>query len=150
MLGQSSKHGFPVLKVATRSPTFCLATSIQVVGYPLHFRGRWARSHSTTTTNIRVGRRYDNQNTGQREDDEVVQLNIRDVSASVTRPVKELKGFQRIALKPGEKRRVEFVLGPEHLGFYNRELRFVVEPGEFKIMVGANSQDVIETSLIVK
>ncbi|HEY8224969.1 MAG TPA: fibronectin type III-like domain-contianing protein, partial [Pyrinomonadaceae bacterium] len=61
-----------------------------------------------------------------------------------------LKGFQRVALKPGEKRRVEFVLGPEHLGFYNRDLRFVVEPGEFKIMVGANSEDVIETSLTVQ
>jgi beta-glucosidase len=92
----------------------------------------------------------DVENTGQRAGDEVVQLYIRDVAASVTRPVKELKGFQRIALKAGEKRRVEFVLGPEHLGFYNRELRFVVEPGEFKIMVGANSGDVVETSLIVK
>ncbi|HEX7295938.1 MAG TPA: glycoside hydrolase family 3 N-terminal domain-containing protein [Pyrinomonadaceae bacterium] len=98
----------------------------------------------------RVTVSVDVENTGQRAGDEVVQLYIRDVAASVTRPVKELKGFQRIALQPGAKRRVEFVLGPEHFGFYNRDLKFVVEPGEFKIMVGANSQDVIETSLIVQ
>jgi len=92
----------------------------------------------------------DIENTGQRAGDEVVQLYIRDVAASVTRPVMELRGFQRIALQPGAKRRVEFVLGSEQLGFYNRDLKFVVEPGEFKIMVGANSQDVTETSLIVQ
>jgi len=70
-----------------------------------------------------------------------VQLYIRDVAASVTRPVKELKGFERITLRPGERRRVEFSLTPEHLGFYNREMRFVVEPGEFKVMVGTSSAD---------
>ena len=98
----------------------------------------------------RVTVTVDVENTGQRAGDEVVQLYIRDVASSVTRPVMELKGFQRIALQPGAKRHIEFVLGPEHLGFYNRDLKFVVEPGEFKIMVGANSQDVIETSLIVQ
>ncbi len=85
------------------------------------------------------------ENTGKRVGDEVVQLYIRDVAASVTRPVKELKGFQRITLQPGERRRVQFSLGPEHLGFYNRAMRFAVEPGEFKVMVGPNSQDVLET-----
>jgi beta-glucosidase len=84
------------------------------------------------------------ENTGRRAGDEVVQLYIRDPVATMTRPVKELKGFQRIPLQPGEKRRVEFVLGPEHLGFWNREMRYVVEPGEFRVMVGANSVDVIE------
>ena len=67
----------------------------------------------------------------------------------MTRPVKELKGFQRISLQPGEKRRVEFTLGPESLGFYNREMKFVVEPGEFKVMVGSSSEDVIEKSFAV-
>jgi beta-glucosidase len=80
-------------------------------------------------------------NTGKRAGDEVVQLYIRDVAASVTRPVKELKGFERISLRPGESRRVEFTLGPQHLGFYNREMRFVVEPGEFKVFVGNSSDD---------
>lgn len=89
------------------------------------------------------------ENTGRRAGDEVVQLYIRDVVASMTRPVKELKGFQRVTLQPGEKRRVEFVLGAEHLGFWNREMRYVVEPGEFRVMVGANSADVIEAKFDV-
>jgi beta-glucosidase len=80
-------------------------------------------------------------NTGKRTGDEVVQLYIRDVAASVTRPVRELKGFQRVTLRPGEKRMVEFTLTPALLGFYNREMRFVVEPGEFKVMVGSSSAD---------
>jgi beta-glucosidase len=89
------------------------------------------------------------ENTGRRAGDEVVQLYIRDLVATMTRPVKELKGFQRISLQSGEKRRVEFVLGPEHLGFWNREMRYVVEPGEFRVMVGANSVDVLEAKLDV-
>jgi beta-glucosidase len=89
------------------------------------------------------------ENIGQRTGDEVVQLYIRDVVASVTRPVRELKGFQRITLRPGEKRRVAFTLGPEHLGFYNRQMRFVVEPGEFRVFVGTSSVDGLEASLEV-
>jgi beta-glucosidase len=67
----------------------------------------------------------------------------------MTRPVKELKGFQRVALQAGEKRHVEFVLTSEHLGFWNRDMRFVVEPGQFKVMVGPNSEDLIETKFEV-
>jgi beta-glucosidase len=91
----------------------------------------------------------DLENVGQRVGDEVAQLYIRDVAASVTRPVKELKGFQRITLRPGEKKRIEFTLGPEQLGFYDRSMKFVVEPGEFKIMVGSSSEDLIEAKLEV-
>ena len=89
------------------------------------------------------------ENTGRRAGDEVVQLYIRDPVASMTRPVKELKGFQRVSLQPGEKRRVEFVLGSEHLGFWNREMRYVVEPGEFRVMVGSSSEDVTEAKFEV-
>ena len=89
------------------------------------------------------------ENEGQRAGDEVVQLYVRDVSASVTRPVKELKGFQRLTLQPGEKKRVEFTLGPEQLGLYDRNMKFVVEPGEFRVMVGPNSEDLIESKLDV-
>ncbi len=89
------------------------------------------------------------ENVGARVGDEVVQLYIRDPVATMTRPVKELKGFQRVTLKPSEKRRVEFVLGHEHLGFWNREMRYVVEPGEFRVMVGSNSADVIEAKFEV-
>ncbi len=90
------------------------------------------------------------ENVGPRAGDEVVQLYIRDVYASVTRPVKELKGFQRVTLQPGEKKRVEFKLTSGELGFYNREMKFVVEPGEFRVMVGPNSAELIESKFEVE
>jgi beta-glucosidase len=83
-------------------------------------------------------------NTGGRDGEEIVQLYIQDEVASVTRPVKELKGFQRVALKTGEKKAVEFIVKPEHLEFYNREMKRVVEPGWFKVMVGGNSVEVLQ------
>ena len=86
----------------------------------------------------------DIENVGQRAGDEVVQLYLRDVVASVTRPVKELKGFQRVTLQPGQRTQVRFQLGAKELGFHNRQMKFVVEPGEFKVMVGPNSAEVIE------
>ena len=89
------------------------------------------------------------ENTGTRAGDEVVQLYLRDPVASIARPVKELKGFQRVTLQPGEKKRVEFTIGRNQLAFWNREMRFVVEPGEFVVMVGSNSQDVIEAKFEV-
>lgn len=89
------------------------------------------------------------ENAGTRAGDEVVQLYIRDVVASMSRPVKELKGFQRVTLQPGQKRRVEFTLSHDQLAFWNREVRFVVEPGEFRVMVGSNSRDVIEAKFEV-
>ena len=92
----------------------------------------------------------DLENVGQRAGDEVVQLYIRDMAASVTRPVKELKGFQRITLQPGDKKRVEFKLTSLELGFYNREMRFVVEPGAVKVMVGASSQNLIEATFEIE
>jgi beta-glucosidase len=106
-------------------------------------------SESRIPANGRLTVSVDVENVGRRAGDEVVQLYIRDVAASVTRPVKELRGFQRVSLRPGEKRLVEFKLGPEHLGFYNRQMRFIVEPGEFRVMVGPNSVDVIENSFAV-
>jgi beta-glucosidase len=78
-----------------------------------------------------------------------VQLYIRDEVSSVTRPIKELRGFRRVALEPGETRTLEFILGPEELSFLNRDLDRVVEPGTFKIMAGGNSKDLIETTLTV-
>jgi len=101
------------------------------------------------STNGKLTVSIDVENVGKRAGDEVVQLYIRDVAGSMARPVKELKGFERVTLGPGEKKRVEFMLGPEQLGFYDRKMHFVVEPGEFKVMVGPNSEDLIETSLQV-
>ena len=83
-------------------------------------------------------------NTGRLAGDEVVQLYIRHLAASVTRPVKELRGFRRITLQPAEKRRLEFTLAPPQLGFYNRAMRFAVEPGLFKVFVGTSSEGGLE------
>jgi beta-glucosidase len=79
-------------------------------------------------------------NTGRRAGTEVVQLYIRDLVSSVTRPVKELKGFQKVSLKPGEKKTVALDIVPESLAFYDVNLKYVVEPGEFEIMVGTSSR----------
>jgi beta-glucosidase len=88
-------------------------------------------------------------NAGSRKGDEVVQLYIRDLVSSVTRPVKELRGFERVSLDPGQTKTVEFTLGPEELSFLNRDWHKVVEPGEFDIMVGGNSVDVSTAKLNV-
>ena len=81
-------------------------------------------------------------NTGQVAGKEVVQMYIRDLIASVTRPVKELKGFEKITLAPGESKKVEFTISSELLKFYNYDLDFVCEPGDFDVMIGGNSRDV--------
>jgi beta-glucosidase len=91
----------------------------------------------------------DVENTGRRAGDEVVQLYLRDVAASVTRPGKELRGFQRVTLKAGEKQRVEFTLTPKELGFLNRAMQFVVEPGQFKVFVGTSSEGGLESTFEV-
>jgi beta-glucosidase len=83
------------------------------------------------------------QNTGTRPGSEVVQLYVRDVEASVPRPVKELKAFEKIRLKPGEKRQVRFLLGPEALSFYDvSKHEWVVEPGAFEMLIGRSSRDI--------
>jgi beta-glucosidase len=88
-------------------------------------------------------------NTGERSGDEVVQMYIRDRVSSVTRPVKELKGFQRITLAPGETRTVALDITPDRLAFWNIDKQFVVEPGEFDVMVGPNSAELQSTTLNV-
>jgi beta-glucosidase len=88
-------------------------------------------------------------NTGKLRGDEVVQLYIRDEASSVTRPVKELKGFRRISIEPYETKIIEFAIGPEELSFLNRDMHRVVEPGRFKIMAGGNSEELIEATLTV-
>jgi len=88
-------------------------------------------------------------NTGSRRGDEIVQLYLRDEVSSVTRPIKELRGFRRITLDPGQTTTVEFSLGPNELSFLDRDMHRVAEPGMFRVMLGGNSMDLIETKLIV-
>jgi beta-glucosidase len=85
-------------------------------------------------------------NTGNREGKEVVQLYIRDVVGSSTRPVKELKGFQKISLKPGESKTVSFTIRLNDLKFYNNELKWVAEPGAFTVFIGTDSENLKEAS----
>lgn len=84
----------------------------------------------------------DVQNVGSRQGDEVVQLYIHDVVASVARPVMELRGFKRLTLKPSEKKTVSFAITPDDLAMLDAEMRRTVEPGEFEIMIGSSSQDI--------
>ncbi|MCD8253550.1 MAG: beta-glucosidase BglX [Phocaeicola dorei] len=89
-------------------------------------------------------------NTGNYDADEVVQLYIRDLVGSITRPVQELKGFQRIHLKKGESKEVKFVITPELLKFYDYDLNYVCEPGDFEIMIGTNSRDLKRTAMTLR
>lgn len=84
-------------------------------------------------------------NTGNYDSDEIVQLYLRDKEASSSRPVKELKGFRRISLKKGESKTVEFTINSDMLKFYNYELEYVAEPGEFEIMIGPDSQSTLNS-----
>ena len=101
-------------------------------------------SNETLTASVVV------KNTGSKDGAETVQLYIRDMVASISRPVKELKGFDKIFLKAGESKTVNFVITQEMLKFYNSALDFVSEPGEFQVMIGGSSNDVQTTSIILK
>ena len=87
------------------------------------------------------------KNTGSRKGTEIVQLYMRDVTASIVRPVKELKDFRRVDLEPGEERKVEFILPKRKMGFYNNEGEYCLEDGEFKIYVGENSRECMESTV---
>lgn len=104
-------------------------------------------SNSSLKGNQALKVSIDVTNSGSRDGKEVVQLYIRDVAGSVTRPVKELKGFQKIDLKAGETRTVTFNITPADLKFYNYDLKYDWEPGEFMIMIGGNSRDVKRSSV---
>ena len=89
-------------------------------------------------------------NTGAVEGTEVVQLYIRDLVGSISRPVQELKGFERISLKPGQSRTVNFTINADLLKFFNKDLDYVCEPGDFEVMVGTNSRDVQRKSFTLR
>ena len=91
-------------------------------------------------------------NTGDMAGDEIVQLYLRDKYSQVTRPVKELKDFARISLQPGESKVVEFTVTPDKLRFLDKNMKPIVEPGEFVVMVGSSSadEDLLKASFWVK
>jgi len=96
--------------------------------------------------------RVDVENTGKRAGDEVVQLYVHEVRSSVKRPSKELRGFERVSLLPGQKKTIAFTLAGEKLAFWDvRTHGFVVEPGAFDVLVGSSSQDIhVQTRIEVK
>jgi beta-glucosidase len=99
-------------------------------------------ANGTATVSITV------KNTGTTEGAEVAQLYIRDVVGSVTTPAKSLRGFSRVNLKPGEEKEVKFTIDSDALSLWNREMKKVVEPGEFKIMVGSASNDIRQEGIL--
>lgn len=101
-------------------------------------------ARDTVTASIEV------TNTGTRDGAEVVQLYIRDVVGSITRPVKELRGFEKVFLKAGEKKTVTFTISAHTLSFYNADLKWVAEPGDFEIQIGTNSQEVKTAKFALK
>src|SRR6476620_4967176 len=106
-------------------------------------------SSPTMKTNGRVNVTVDVKNTGNRKGAEVVQMYIRDDYSSVTRPVKELKGFKKIWLDPGQSQTVSFTITPELLSFYDESMKWILEPGDFTIMVGTSSDKTQEIKLSV-
>jgi beta-glucosidase len=97
--------------------------------------------HKIISRSVSTQVRVDVTNTGKRAGTEIVQLYVRDLVSSVTRPVKELKGFQKVALQPGETKTVAIDITPAELAFYDLNMKYTVEPGEFEIMVGSSSRD---------
>ena len=123
-------------------------------GYGLSYTNfRYAQpriSKNTITPGETLEVQVEVTNTGQMDGEEVVQLYIQDLVGSITRPVKELKGFEKIALKKGETKTVTFSITADDLKFYNNDLEYVYEPGDFKVYVGPNSRDVQELSFTLK
>jgi len=106
-------------------------------------------SPSKVSTGQSVTVAADIKNTGTRSGEEVAELYIRDLVASATRPVRELKGFQKVHLDPGQTKTVSFTLVPEHLAFYDVNMHWVVEPGQFNVWVGPNCMEGLEASFEV-
>lgn len=123
-------------------------------GYGLSFTkfdyGNVTLSAPEMLMNGKVTARIIVTNSGPRDGKEIVQLYIHDVYSTSTRPVKELKAFRKIFLKSGESREVSFDLTAEDLKYYNHDLAYVCEPGDFEIMIGPNSRDVKKVKLILK
>ncbi len=115
-------------------------------GYGLSYTNFTYSDFKISSTHLKKGQSLDAAititNSGKYDGKEIVQLYIRDIVGSITRPVKELKGFQKIDLKAGASTTIHFKIGEELLKFYNSDLKWLAEPGEFNIMVGANSSNV--------
>ncbi len=133
-------------KAARRGYVDMPASPLYPFGHGLSYTAFQYGEASVTPSTIRTGGqvrvRLKVTNSGTRAGAEVVQLYLRDVISSVTRPVKELRGFQKVRLAPGESQDIEFVLKPEHLQLLDEYLRPIVEPGTFEVSLGSSSEDI--------
>jgi beta-glucosidase len=138
---------------AHRGYLFSEATPLYPFGYGLSYTSFDIGAPVLSAASIKAGEGLSVTvpvtNTGKMAGDEVVQVYLRDDVSSVTRPVKELAGFQRVTLKPGETRQVTITIRPDSLALWNREMKRVIEPGTFTIMAGGNSQDLKNATLTV-
>ncbi|WP_427968274.1 glycoside hydrolase family 3 N-terminal domain-containing protein [Altererythrobacter sp.] len=138
---------------AHRGYLFSDVSPLYPFGYGLSYTSFDFGAPSLSAETIRPGDgvtvRVPVSNKGKMTGDEVVQVYLRDEISSVTRPVKELAGFKRVTLKPGETRMVEVDIRPEAFSFWNRDMKFVTEPGSFTLMAGPNSRDVQSVTLTV-
>ncbi len=138
---------------ARRGYLFSDVTPLYPFGFGLSYTTFEMGTPSLSSATIRAGEgvtvRVPVTNTGKMAGDEVVQVYLRDDFSSVTRPVKELAGFSRVTLQPGETRQVEVTIRPDAFALWNREMKRVTEPGTFTIMAGPNSRDVKDTKLTV-
>ncbi len=139
---------------ARRGYLFADVSPLYPFGFGLSYTSFEFGAPSLSAQTIRAGEgvtvRVPVTNTGDRTGDEVVQIYLRDEISSVTRPVKELVGFQRITLQPGESTLVDITIRPDSFALWNRDMERVVEPGEFSIMAGPNSRDLVATTLVVE
>jgi len=123
-------------------------TPLYPFGYGLSYSnfsyGNIVLSSSSLNPNETLTATVTVKNTGKRKGVETVQLYVRDMVGSITRPVKELKGFRQVSLAPGESTNVSFALTPDDLRFFNAELKYAAEPGDFKVFIGPNSRDLKE------
>jgi beta-glucosidase len=131
----------------SRAPLFAFGHGLSYTSFTLDDLKLASTEISTsgrTTMSVKV------TNTGTRPGDEVVQMYVHDVVASVTRPVKQLRGFKRVSLKPGESTVVTLPIGPEALWLIDQHMERKVEPGQFEILVGTSSETSLKTMLTVK
>ena len=119
-------------------------------GYGLSYTTFKYSDLSTSVADKKIKVKVKLTNSGKVAGKEVVQVYIQDIVASVTRPVKELKGFELVELNPNETKEIEFVLTDKELGFFNNSGDFIMEPGEFKVFVGGNSKELLETKIELK
>ncbi|MDG6079260.1 beta-glucosidase [Erythrobacter litoralis] len=138
---------------ARRGYLFDEVTPLYPFGYGLSYSSFTMGAPTLSSATIAAGQgvtvRVSVTNTGAMAGDEVVQVYLRDEISSVTRPVKELAGFKRVTLEPGETRQVDVAIRPDAFAFWDRDMKRVVEPGSFQIMVGPNSQDLQTVELTV-